>query len=70
MESVPSRQGFRGFSVESMPNYEWVLQNLLTIQSCFKTETVFFSFHAGSKMIKSRGRKLQFEKRGKKPSSG
>jgi hypothetical protein len=70
MESMPSRQGFLRFSVESMPKYEWVWQHLLTTQSCFKTETVFFSFHSGSEMIKSRRRILQFEKRGNMPSSG
>jgi hypothetical protein len=32
---------------------------LTTIQSCFKTDSVFFSFHAGSEMIKTRGRILQ-----------
>ena len=32
---------------------------LFTIQSCFKTDTFFFSFHAGSEIIKARGRILQ-----------
>ncbi len=69
MESMTSRQGFLGLSVESMNlclcgkgsvDARWFklwmdVTKLFTVQSCFKTDTFFFLFHAGSEMIKARG---------------